>query len=85
MSKVASLRGHTSRVLQLLTSPDGFTIASAAGDETIRSGDPCFSSIAAKLVASCLNSLSDGHFNCLILLEQPLEKIKLSSPARAGL
>ncbi len=36
MSKVADLRGHTSRVLMLLKSPDGTTVASAAGDETIR-------------------------------------------------
>ena len=36
MSKVADLRGHTSRVLLLLKSPDGTTVASAAADETIR-------------------------------------------------
>jgi len=36
MSKVADLRGHTARVLLLLKSPDGSTVASAAADETIR-------------------------------------------------
>ena len=36
MTKVADLRGHTSRVLLLLKSPDGTTVASAAADETIR-------------------------------------------------
>ncbi|CCW62606.1 unnamed protein product [Phytomonas sp. EM1] len=33
---VADLTGHTSRVLHLCLSPDGETVASAAGDETIR-------------------------------------------------
>ena len=33
---VADLKGHTSRVLLLMKSPDGTTVASAAGDETIR-------------------------------------------------
>lgn len=36
MTKVAELTGHTSRVLQLAQSPDGETIVSAAGDETLR-------------------------------------------------
>jgi len=36
MGKVADLQAHTSRVLELMKSPDGTTIASAAGDETIR-------------------------------------------------
>jgi cell division cycle protein 20 (cofactor of APC complex) len=36
MAKVADLQAHTSRVLTLLKSPDGTTVASAAGDETIR-------------------------------------------------
>lgn len=36
MGKVADLQGHTSRVLELMKSPNGTTIASAAGDETIR-------------------------------------------------
>ncbi|KAK1262345.1 Protein FIZZY-RELATED 1 [Acorus gramineus] len=36
MVKVAELTGHTSRVLFLAQSPDGCTVASAAGDETLR-------------------------------------------------
>ena len=36
MVKMAELTGHTSRVLHLAASPDGETIVSAAGDETLR-------------------------------------------------
>ncbi|KAL2325929.1 hypothetical protein Fmac_024987 [Flemingia macrophylla] len=36
MVKMAELRGHTSRVLFMAQSPDGSTVASAAGDETLR-------------------------------------------------
>eukprot|EP00249_Psilotum_nudum_P022189 c28412_g1_i1 orf=267-1658(+) len=36
MAKMAELTGHTSRVLHLALSPDGYTVASAAGDETLR-------------------------------------------------
>ncbi|CCW65959.1 unnamed protein product [Phytomonas sp. Hart1] len=36
LRRVADLTGHTSRVLHLCLSPDGETVASAAGDETIR-------------------------------------------------
>ncbi|EJD45132.1 putative subunit of the anaphase promoting complex [Auricularia subglabra TFB-10046 SS5] len=36
LSKVATLRGHTSRVLYLDMSPDCSTIVSGAGDETLR-------------------------------------------------
>eukprot|EP01018_Ginkgo_biloba_P016633 Gb_04843 [translate_table: standard] len=36
MVKIAELTGHTSRVLHLAQSPDGYTVASAAGDETLR-------------------------------------------------
>lgn len=36
MKKVATLRGHTHRVLYLATSPDGSTIVTGAGDETLR-------------------------------------------------
>jgi len=38
MDKVASLTGHTSRVLYLAISPDASTIVSGAGDETLRYG-----------------------------------------------
>ena len=36
MSKVATLTGHTYRVLYLAMSPDGETIVTGAGDETLR-------------------------------------------------
>jgi cell division cycle protein 20 (cofactor of APC complex) len=36
MQKLSELKGHSSRVLHLAQSPDGTTIASAAGDETLR-------------------------------------------------
>ncbi|CDY71065.1 BnaCnng71150D, partial [Brassica napus] len=36
MSKVATLTGHTYRVLYLAVSPDGQTIVTGAGDETLR-------------------------------------------------
>lgn len=36
MVKIAELAGHTSRVLYMAQSPDGCTVASAAGDETLR-------------------------------------------------
>ncbi|KAJ6697341.1 hypothetical protein OIU85_003688 [Salix viminalis] len=36
MVKMAELNGHTSRVLYMAQSPDGCTIATAAGDETLR-------------------------------------------------
>ena len=36
LSKLAELSGHTSRVLYMAESPDGETIVSAAGDESLR-------------------------------------------------
>ncbi|CAA0405039.1 unnamed protein product [Arabidopsis thaliana] len=36
MSKMAELNGHTSRVLFMAQSPNGCTVASAAGDENLR-------------------------------------------------
>ena len=36
MRKVATLTGHTLRVLYLAVSPDGETIVTGAGDETLR-------------------------------------------------
>lgn len=36
MRKVATLKGHTHRVLYLASSPDGSTIVTGAGDETLR-------------------------------------------------
>lgn len=36
LAKITELTGHTSRVLHLAQSPDGATVVSAAGDETLR-------------------------------------------------
>jgi len=36
MVRMVDLKGHTSRILALAMSPDGSTVASAAGDETLR-------------------------------------------------
>jgi len=36
LARVAELTGHTSRVLHMALSPDGQTVATAAGDETLR-------------------------------------------------
>ena len=36
MEKIATLTGHTYRVLFLSISPDGETIVTGAGDETLR-------------------------------------------------
>nr|CAD97692.1 fizzy related protein [Paramecium tetraurelia] len=36
MKRIATLVGHTSRVLYLAMSPDGYTIVTGAGDETLR-------------------------------------------------
>ncbi|GLD99569.1 hypothetical protein PINS_up008295 [Pythium insidiosum] len=36
MTKLATLTGHTFRVLYLAMSPDGQTIVTGAGDETLR-------------------------------------------------
>ncbi|XP_072960844.1 cell division cycle 20.2, cofactor of APC complex-like [Typha angustifolia] len=63
MVKIAELSGHTSRVLFMAQSPDGCTVASAAGDETLRFwnvfGDP----EAAKLAAKKSNSGPFSSFN----------------------
>jgi cell division cycle 20-like protein 1, cofactor of APC complex len=36
MAKLATLTGHSYRVLYLAMSPDGSTIVTGAGDETLR-------------------------------------------------
>ena len=36
MKKIATLTGHTYRVLYLAASPDGQTLVTGAGDETLR-------------------------------------------------
>ncbi|KAG0475290.1 hypothetical protein HPP92_014976 [Vanilla planifolia] len=57
MVKIADLSGHTSRVLYMAQSPDGCTVATAAGDETLRFwnvfGNP---EVAAKSVAKAASS-----------------------------
>jgi cell division cycle protein 20 (cofactor of APC complex) len=62
MVKMAELTGHTSRVLHLAQSPDGYTVASAAGDETLRFwnvfGAPETTKIKPKDVCGGLNCLS---------------------------
>lgn len=36
LTKIAELNGHTDRIISMACSPDGTTIVSAAGDETLR-------------------------------------------------
>ncbi|KAK8939665.1 Protein FIZZY-RELATED 2 [Platanthera guangdongensis] len=52
MMKFAELRGHTSRVLHMSQSPDGCTVATAAGDETLKFwnvfGNPQMDKLATK-------------------------------------
>ena len=54
MTKVKELEGHTSRVLHMATSPDGSTVVSAAGDETLRFWEifapPSKSSAASEMI-----------------------------------
>ena len=45
MAKVAELTGHSQRILSMAMSPDGTTVLSAAGDETLRFWK-CFASEA---------------------------------------
>ncbi|XP_077248136.1 cell division cycle 20.2, cofactor of APC complex-like [Tasmannia lanceolata] len=64
MKKITEIKGHTARVLHLAQSPDGFTVASAAADETLRFwkvfGSPkSTTSVSGKSVkkeTSCLQS-----------------------------
>eukprot|EP00127_Corallochytrium_limacisporum_P001684 Clim_evm21s77 gene=Clim_evmTU21s77 len=51
MAKVTELTGHTSRVLHMAISPDGQTVCSAAGDETLRFWK-CFASEGKKEMGS---------------------------------
>lgn len=55
MSQIATLTGHTMRVLYLAMSPDGETIVSGAGDETLRFWDlntPSKSQLESRAAAS---------------------------------
>ncbi|OAY77689.1 Cell division cycle 20.1, cofactor of APC complex [Ananas comosus] len=65
MSRIADLKGHTSRVLHLSQSPDGTTVVSAAADESIRFWKvfepPRNSSIAANDGSDSILSLKRMH------------------------
>jgi cell division cycle protein 20 (cofactor of APC complex) len=64
LKKIAELTGHTSRVLQTAQSPDGTTIVSGAGDETLRFWK-IFSAPedASKDIADCNSMLSLNRMN----------------------
>jgi cell division cycle protein 20 (cofactor of APC complex) len=53
MAKVKELEGHTSRVLHMATSPDGSTVVSAAGDETLRFWEVFCAPSKASVGGSC--------------------------------
>lgn len=61
MVKMAEFTGHTARVLHMAQSPDGFTVVSAAADETLRFwrafGDGSDSKQKAKAVSAATGSL----------------------------
>lgn len=54
MSKVATLTGHSSRVLYLAMSADGSTIVTGAGDETLRFWNLFPSKSESKTKGGCL-------------------------------
>ena len=60
MDKIATLTGHTFRVLYLAMSPEGNTIVTGAGDETLRFWNifPGRHETNAKALASKLNTES---------------------------
>jgi cell division cycle protein 20 (cofactor of APC complex) len=58
MQKCAELTGHTSRVLHMAMSPDGSTVVSAAGDETLR-----FWKVQSCLAANHLCLKSNGYLS----------------------
>jgi cell division cycle 20-like protein 1 (cofactor of APC complex) len=60
MEKIATLTGHTYRVLYLAMSPDGSTIVTGAGDETLRFWNvfPNRSETSGKKTPSFLNTES---------------------------
>ncbi|KAG6506187.1 cell division cycle 20.2, cofactor of APC complex-like [Zingiber officinale] len=62
MVKIAELTGHTSRVLFMAQSPDGCTVASAAGDETLRFWN-VFGSPEAPKPAAAKSTGPFGGFN----------------------
>ncbi|XP_061372122.1 cell division cycle 20.2, cofactor of APC complex-like [Gastrolobium bilobum] len=62
MVKMAELNGHSSRVLFMTQSPDGCTVASAAGDETLRFWN-VFGTPEACKPAPKANTEPFAHFN----------------------
>jgi len=69
MVRIGELEGHTSRVLHMAMSPDGVTVASAAGDESLRLWkvfEPPAKSSKAKVVRSNgaqVRRLNSSHMN----------------------
>lgn len=54
MKKLATLTGHTFRVLYLACSPDGQTLVTGAGDETLRFWNVFPPKKEAKALSSCI-------------------------------
>ncbi|CAO1618070.1 unnamed protein product [Sympodiomycopsis kandeliae] len=63
MQQVATLTGHTMRVLYLAMSPDGETIVTGAGDETLRFWDLNTPSKGTQKDLVGFNSVSGGSLN----------------------
>jgi len=61
MVKVADLTGHQSRILSMAQSPDGTTIASISGDETLRLWN-CLGPNEVKAVAAKKAAASSSNF-----------------------
>ena len=57
LSRMASLRGHEARILHLVLSPDGQTVASAGADETLRFWK-CFAVSNSKKTEKAMANLS---------------------------
>eukprot|EP01018_Ginkgo_biloba_P016942 Gb_40987 [translate_table: standard] len=69
MVKIAELTGHTSRVLHLAQSPDGYTVASAAGDETLR----FWQAFGVPETLKRTKSKDAGAFNNISALQTPAQ------------
>lgn len=65
MEKVSTLTGHTFRVLYLAMSPDGASIVTGAGDETLRFWNVFPKCKSSKGVVSTLNGASNGIGNII--------------------
>ena len=71
MRKVATLMGHTTRVLYLAMSPDSSTIVTGAGDETLR----FWKAFPQKGKKSC-NKTAEIFFNIMFTLIFPSKEAK---------